>query len=51
MRVHIDENAAAGPAAINTVMPPEDPQPTQAQRYSLGEWLACGAPSLADGAE
>ena len=44
MRAHIDRNAAAGPAAVNTKMPPEDPKPTEAQRRQLGEWLACGAP-------
>lgn len=41
---HIDELAAAGPAGVNTVMPPEDPRPSQAERQQLGEWLACGAP-------
>jgi len=41
---HIDEYAAAGPAAVNTVMPPEGPKPTEAERRQLGEWLACGAP-------
>ena len=41
---HIDELAAAGPAAVNTEMPPMDPKPTEAQRRQLGEWLACGAP-------
>jgi uncharacterized membrane protein len=44
MHAHIDENAAAGPAAVNTEMPPEDPRPTEVERYALGEWLACGAP-------
>jgi uncharacterized membrane protein len=41
---HIDELAAAGPAATNTEMPPDGAKPTQAQREQLGEWLACGAP-------
>ena len=41
---HIDQYAAAGPAAINTQMPPEPPMPTEAERRQLGEWLACGAP-------
>lgn len=41
---HIDEYAAAGPAAVNVVMPPENPKPTEAERRQLGEWLACGAP-------
>lgn len=41
---HVDELAAAGPAAINTAMPPKEPRPTEAARRQLGEWLACGAP-------
>jgi uncharacterized membrane protein len=41
---HIDEQAAAGPSAVNTLMPPSDPRPTEAERRQLGEWLACGAP-------
>lgn len=41
---HIDELAAAGPAAVNTAMPPQDPRPTEAERRQLGEWLACDAP-------
>jgi len=41
---HIDEFAAAGPAAVNVVMPTEDPRPTETERRQLGEWLACGAP-------
>jgi uncharacterized membrane protein len=41
---HIDEQAAAGPKAVNTAMPPSDPKPTEAERRSLGEWIACGAP-------
>ncbi len=41
---HIDELAAAGPAAVNTAMPPNGPSPTQTERLQLGEWLACGAP-------
>ena len=42
---HIDEQAAAGPDAVNTAMPEDDPKPTEAERRQLGEWLACGAPS------
>ena len=38
---HIDEHAAAGPAATNTEMPPTDPKPTEQERRELGEWLAC----------
>lgn len=38
---HIDENAAAGPAAMNTEMPPTDPKPSEQERRDLGEWLAC----------
>jgi hypothetical protein len=41
---HIDETAAAGPAAQNSQMPPDGPSPTLAERYQLGEWLACGVP-------
>jgi uncharacterized membrane protein len=41
---HIDEHAAAGPAAVNTEMPPDGAIPTEAERRQLGEWLACGAP-------
>ena len=41
---HIDELAAAGPAGVNTEMPPDAPTPTEAERLQLGEWLACGAP-------
>jgi len=39
----IDKNAAAGPDAINTVMP-EGGSVSEADRRKLGEWLACGAP-------
>ncbi|MGC4089329.1 MAG: hypothetical protein QM756_15870 [Polyangiaceae bacterium] len=38
---HVDEHAAAGPAAVNTLMPPDAPRPTEAERRQLGEWLAC----------
>ncbi|HET7542387.1 MAG TPA: hypothetical protein VFK05_21105 [Polyangiaceae bacterium] len=41
MAEHIDENAAAGPAATNTTMPPAAPVPTHDERLLLGEWLAC----------
>ena len=41
---HVDEYAAAGPDAVNTLMPNDDPRPTEAERRQLGEWLACGAP-------
>lgn len=41
---HIDQQAAAGPNAVNTVMPPSDPRPSEAERKQLGEWLACDAP-------
>jgi hypothetical protein len=40
----IDSVAAGGPKTINTVMPPSDPVPSDAERLKLGEWLACGAP-------
>jgi hypothetical protein len=38
---HVDEEAAAGPNAVNTFMPEDDPKPTEAERFQLGEWLAC----------
>lgn len=41
---HTDEQAAAGPDAVNTLMPIGDPTPSEAERRQLGEWLACGAP-------
>lgn len=41
---HTDEQAAAGPDAVNTLMPIGAPTPTEAERRQLGEWLACGAP-------
>jgi len=41
---HIDETTAAGPAAINKGMPDGVPKPTDAERYQLGEWIACGMP-------
>ena len=41
---HIDETTASGPAATNESMPPYGAAPTLAERTSLGEWLACGAP-------
>lgn len=40
----IDHQAAAGPAKVNTSMPPSEPRPTEAERRLLGEWLACGMP-------
>jgi uncharacterized membrane protein len=41
---HIDSVAAAGPAAVNDAMPPPGyPQPSEAERRQLGQWLACGA--------
>ena len=44
VRVHIDETTAAGPAAVNTAMPPDGERPSLAERQQLGEWLACRAP-------
>jgi uncharacterized membrane protein len=38
---HVDEHAAAGPNAVNTLMPPDGAKPTEAERWQLGEWLAC----------
>ena len=40
---HIDQYAAIGPAAMNQLMPPTDPKPTDDERRRLGEWLACEA--------
>jgi uncharacterized membrane protein len=42
--LHIDTVAGAGPAVVNTMMPPQDPVPTIEERRALAEWLACGAP-------
>lgn len=39
----IDQQAAAGPNAVNTLMP-ESGSVDEADRRKLGEWLACGAP-------
>lgn len=39
----IDETAAAGPNAVNTIMP-EGGSVDEAERRKLGEWLACKAP-------
>ncbi len=41
---HIDFTTAAGPAATNDSMPPEDPRPTLEERTKLGEWIACDMP-------
>src|SRR3954471_10240386 len=41
---HLDEQAAAGPDAVNDAMPPTAPKPTEDERRKLGEWLACGMP-------
>lgn len=39
---HVDEYAAAGPLAVNTLMPGDDgPAPTVEERRQLGQWLAC----------
>lgn len=43
---HVDETAAAGPAAINRGMPPAGyPAPTEDERFQLGEWIACDMPT------
>lgn len=39
----IDKQAAAGPNATNTYMPPNGSVSLE-DRQKLGEWLACGAP-------
>jgi cytochrome c5 len=42
---HIDETTAAGPDATNRGMPPRGyPTPSDADRFKLGEWIACGTP-------
>lgn len=38
---HVDEYAAAGPDATNTLMPPDGTAPSEEERLQLGEWLAC----------
>ncbi|MCB9560780.1 MAG: hypothetical protein H6708_10275 [Kofleriaceae bacterium] len=38
---HVDWYTAAGPDAINEIMPPDGDTPTLDERYQLGEWLAC----------
>jgi len=42
-RSEIDKQAAAGPDAVNTVMP-DGSSVAESERRKLGEWLACGAP-------
>ena len=39
----IDKQAAWGPKAMNTIMPPDDhsPVPTGAERTRLGQFIAC----------
>jgi len=41
LREHIDEQAGAGPNAVNVSMPPSGDRPTEAERRDLGTWLAC----------
>jgi len=41
---HVDETSAAGPAAINRGMPQDGAKPTDAERFMLGEWIACELP-------
>lgn len=38
---HVDEYTAAGPEAVNEMMPPNGLAPTLEERTQLGEWLAC----------
>jgi hypothetical protein len=38
---HIDEYAAAGPDAVNELMPESGDKPTLEERQDLGRWLAC----------
>lgn len=41
--LEIELQAAAGPDAVNTLMPGEGeiPQPSEQDRFTLGAWLAC----------
>jgi hypothetical protein len=41
---HVDETTAAGPAVINRGMPQDGAQPTDEERFMLGEWIACDLP-------
>jgi len=43
---HVDEQAAAGPENVNKWMPRDNPKPTDAERYQLGEWLACAVAAI-----
>lgn len=44
---HVDEYAAAGPSAVNTLMPDDGgAAPTVEERQKLGEWLACQLQTL-----
>jgi hypothetical protein len=43
---HVDQEAAAGPDAINRLMPYDGDQPSDAERYQLGIWLACAIDAL-----
>ena len=48
---HVDEQAAAGPDAVNRFMPPDGAQPTDEEREQLGEWLACENQKMAGSGE
>ena len=43
---HVDREAAAGPNAINRLMPYDGDKPTDDERYQLGQWLACEIDAL-----
>jgi len=45
---HVDQQAAAGPDAINRFMPADGDAPTDEERYQLGEWIACALDALND---
>jgi hypothetical protein len=47
----IDTMAGAGPAAVNELMPPTAPSPSEAERRHLGAWLACREGVALDGSE
>lgn len=38
---HVDQYAAAGPASVNEMMPPDGDKPSLEERTQLGQWVAC----------
>ena len=43
---HIDERVGAAGDIVNTIMPPSDPRPSEAERRQLAEYLACAVEAL-----